>query len=136
MVETQSVLGLRHDNATHLVVVERFANLNLLRIHLITLRHHHRISACRSLLLNAAKHRGEIIVGQVWNNHADSLQWFSFAVSQTLGNEVRRIIMFTRVFLYFVSLRYANSWTIFQCTRHRCHRHIERLGNVLHCYGS
>ena len=49
------VLSLRDDDATHLVLLERLANLHLPLIALAALRHHDAVAALLGLLLNATQ---------------------------------------------------------------------------------
>ena len=47
------VLSLRHDDATHFILVERAANLHLTVVTLVTLSHHDRVAMLAGILLDA-----------------------------------------------------------------------------------
>ena len=126
------VLGLAHDDAAHLVLVERAAYLHLALIFLVALRHDDAVAPLVGLLLDAAEHRREIVVCELGNDHAYHLARAQLAVAQGGGNHVGKVVVLTGETLYFLVLLPAYAGAVFECARHGGHRHAEHSGYVLH----
>ena len=67
-----SILGLRHDDAAHLIFIERLAYPHLSLVFLVTLCNHDAIVSCPGLLLDSGKYSGKIVMSQLGYNHPDN----------------------------------------------------------------
>ena len=126
------VLGLAHDDAAHLVLVERTAYLHLALISLVALRHNDAVAALIGLLLDAAQHRREVVVGELRDDHAYHLARAELAVAQGGGNNVGEVVVLAGEALYLLALLAAYAGTVFERARHCGHRHAKHPGYVFH----
>ena len=94
------VLGLRHDDATHLLAEEHLTDAGLALILLGTQCHHDVIAAGHGRLLNACQDAGEIVMCKLWHDDTDNLRRHHPGVAQRLAHHIRIKIMFARVCLY------------------------------------
>ena len=122
MVILQSVLGLRHNDATHLVLIERLADAHLALIALLTGSHQNAVALRRCFLLNTTEHRRKIVVYETGQDDANELLWLHFRVSQTLGNDVGSEVVFTSILLDGCPALCRYAGRILQRTRYRSHR--------------
>ena len=93
------VLGLRHDNAAHLVFIERLADAYLPFKSLLTGGHQYAIALGRGFLLNAFQYGCEVVVHKVGNDDSDEFLRFYLRVAQRLGYDVRCEVMLTGILL-------------------------------------
>ena len=126
------VLGLRHNDAAHLVLVERPADFHLVVVHLVALRHQDAVATARRLLLDAAEHRREIIMNELRNNNPDDTACALLAVAQALGYHIREIMVLLCKFLDFLALLATDARIVFQRTRHRSHRDAQHGRDIFH----
>ena len=126
------VLGLRDDDAAHLVLVERLADVHLAVVLLVALRHHDGIAARRRFLLDAAQHRGKIEVGKLRDDDADDFLRPDARMAQRLGHIVRREVVLLRILLDALALRLADARRVLQRSRHRSHGNAQFPCDVLH----
>ena len=88
MVVSLGVLGLRHDDATHLILIEVITDGYFLIISLIALRHHHTIATSTCLFLDARKHRHKVIMDELWHDDSYHLHRLNLAMAQGLPDDV------------------------------------------------
>ena len=88
MIVLFGILGLRHNDAAHLVFIEVVADSDLLVISLIALRHHNTITTGTGFLLNARQHRSEIIMHKLRNDDSYHFKRLDAVMAQSLANYV------------------------------------------------
>ena len=99
VVILSGILGLRHDDATHLILIEVVADCHLLVVTLVALCHHHTITARTRFLFYSREDRRKVVMHKLWNDYADNLHWLAMGVAQRLTNDIRAKVMFFRVCL-------------------------------------
>lgn len=128
-----SVLGLRHYDAAHLVLIKHLTGLNLTLIGLATLGHTHQVATALGLVFNAREHRREVVVHYLGHDHPDDVARGLLAVPQGGGNDVGEIIVLACKSLYLVALLPTDAGAVAQGTAHRGHRHAKHAGYIFHC---
>ena len=131
-----SILGLRHDDTTHPVVLERFTDTHFALVLLAALSHHHRIAPHIGLFLDAGKNAGKVEMIDLGDDDPDKRAGTSLATAQRFGNGIRIKIMFARESLDTLTLLLRDTRRILQRPRYRCHAHAQFAGNILHCVSS
>ena len=116
------ILGLRYNDAAHLTLIERPAQLHLTLIALATLSHHDMVTMSRSLLLNTFQYRVKVVMYQLGHDDTNHLLRLNPAVAQRLGQHVRCKIMLTCISLDHLATLLGDTGRIFQGTRHSSDR--------------
>src|SRR5574344_1127594 len=110
------IFGLRHNYATNLVLLERFAYLNLFLIFLTTLCNKDTVALDGSDLFYPCKYRREIIMDELGYYNTNDLGRHNTTMTQRLCNSIRHKIMFARITLNQFAAFLTNMRTVLQCT--------------------
>ena len=132
VVVVHRVLSLTDNDAANLVLVEFVAEKCLSVVLLSALSYHDGISSRHSLLLDAAKDRGEVEMLKLRYDDPNDFHGFCTTVAQILCNHVGDIVMFARILLDTLALFIADTGTVFHRPRYSGHRDAKSLGNVFH----
>ena len=112
MFVIDSFLGLRGDDAAHLVFIKRLADFHLLLLALVAGGHDDAVAMPVGFLLDARQHGGKVVVHKLGHNHADNLWWRLAAVAQLLGNGVWQVVVFAGVGLDGLAALGADAGTV------------------------
>ena len=134
MVVSLGVLGLRHDDATHLILIEVITDGYFLFISLIALRHHHTIATSTCLFLDARKHRHKVIMDELWHDDSYHLHRLNLAMAQGLPDDVGIEVMFTSIGLDSFLLDSTDARAVLQSSTHRGDADAQVASNIFHCY--
>ena len=128
------VLGLGHDDATHLLPMEHLADTYLALIHLVAQCHHDVIATRHGRLFNTRQDAGEIVVGKLRHDDANDLRRHDASMAQSLADGIRIKVVFASILLDDFTPFLADAWRIFQCTRHSGHADAKLACDVFHCH--
>ena len=135
MIILLSVLGLRDNNATHLILIEVFTNSHFLIIPFVTLRHHHTIAACTCLFLYARDNRHKVIMYELRYDDSNHLHRLHLTMSQGFANHVRIEVVRPGISLDTLLLNSTDTRAVLQRSTHSSYATSEIASDIFHCYG-
>ena len=135
MIILLGVLGLRDDNATHLILIEVFTNSHFLIIPFVTLRHHHTIAAGASLFLYTRDNRHKVIMYELRYDNSNYLHRLYLTMSQGFTDHVRIEVVRPGISLDTLLLNSTDTRAVLQRSTHSSYATSEIASDIFHCYG-
>ena len=124
MVIPCGIFRLRHDDTAHPVTVKLFADTLFLLVFLVALGNQRQVAPGRSLLFDPTKNGIEVMVDQLWDDHANHIHWLDTGMPQLFSQDIRKEVMLTGIRLYLLPSLLVDMGVIGKCTGNCRYRDI------------